>query len=164
MSAILDSRLLWLATEAGHSLKAAGLTIATAESCTGGLVAAALTEVAGSSAWFMAGWVTYSNAAKIRDLDVDPQLIVLHGAVSKPVVEAMAQAARQIAGTDLAIAISGVAGPGGGTADKPVGTVWLAWADTNGVHSEQCHFDGGRGAVRHAAACHALAAVLSRLQ
>jgi len=164
MADIIDAQLTWLATELGHTLREQGQTIATAESCTGGLIAAALTEVPGSSAWFMAGWVTYSNAAKQRDLGVDTALITAHGAVSAPVVEAMAAAARVRAGTDWAIAVSGVAGPGGGSADKPVGTVWLAWAGPAGVHSERCRFCGGRAAVRHAAVCHALATLLERLR
>ena len=92
MADIIDAQLTWLATELGHTLREQGQTIATAESCTGGLIAAALTEVPGSSAWFMAGWVTYSNAAKQRDLGVDTALITAHGAVSAPVVEAMAVA------------------------------------------------------------------------
>jgi len=164
MADIIDPQLVWLATEVGHTLRDHHLTVATAESCTGGLVAAALTEIPGSSAWFMAGWVTYSNAAKQRDLGVDAQLIIDHGAVSRPVVEAMARGARQRAETDWAVAVSGVAGPGGGTADKPVGTVWLAWAGAGGVLSERCHFDGARAAVRHAAACHALSILLGRLR
>ncbi|MBU3693746.1 MAG: CinA family protein [Rhodocyclaceae bacterium] len=156
--------MVWLATELGHTLREQGRTIATAESCTGGLLAAALTEGPGSSAWFMAGWVTYSNAAKQRDLGVDDALILEHGAVSGPVVAAMAQGARRRAGTDWAIAVSGVAGPGGGSAAKPVGTVWLAWAGATAVRSECCHFDGPRALVRHAAVCHALATLLECLR
>ena len=164
MADIIDPQLVWLATEVGHMLRDDDRTIATAESCTGGLVAAALTEVPGSSAWFMAGWVTYSNAAKQRDLGVAPELISRHGAVSGPVVQAMAAAARARAATDWAIAVSGVAGPGGGSADKPVGTVWLAWAGPHDLRSEKCHFEGVRAAVRHAAVCHALATLLGRLR
>ncbi len=164
MADIIDPQLVWLATEVGHTLREDTQTLATAESCTGGSIAAAITEVPGSSAWFMAGWVTYSNAAKQRDLGVPADLLERHGAVSGPVVEAMAAAARLRAGTDWSIAVSGVAGPGGGSAEKPVGTVWLAWADADGVRSERCHFDGDRAAVRHAAACHALAVLLGRLR
>jgi nicotinamide-nucleotide amidase len=166
MADIIDPQLVWLATEVGHTLRELDQTLATAESCTGGLLSAAITEVPGSSAWFMAGWVTYSNAAKQRDLGVDPDLLLRHGAVSAPVVEVMARMARQLAGTDWAIAVSGVAGPGGGTADKPVGTVWLAWAGPGpaDLRSERCHFEGTRAAIRHAAACHALAALLHRLR
>lgn len=164
MADINDPQLDWLATELGHALRDDGQTIATAESCTGGLIAAALTEVPGSSAWFMAGWVTYSNAAKQRDLGVDAALIANHGAVSAAVVETMAAGARQRAGTTWAVAVSGVAGPGGGSADKPVGTVWLAWAGPDGVRSERCFFQGPRAAVRHAAARHGLATLLGRLR
>lgn len=166
MADIIDPQLGWLATEVGHALRDQQQTIATAESCTGGLLAAALTEVPGSSAWFMSGWVTYSNAAKHRDLGVDPALIEQHGAVSQPVVEAMARGARQRAGTNWAIAVSGVAGPSGGSPDKPVGTVWLAWAGPgpDDVRSERCHFDGARAVVRHAAACHSLTILLDRLR
>lgn len=164
MADIIDPRLVRLATEVGHCLRQRGETIATAESCTGGLVAAALTDVPGSSAWFMAGWVTYSNAAKQRDLGVDAELILRCGAVSAPVVEAMATGARTRAATHWSIAVSGVAGPGGGSPEKPVGTVWLAWAGSDGVRSEVCHFDGPRAAVRHAAVCHALATLLERLR
>jgi len=164
MADIIDPQLVWLATELGHTLRERGQTIATAESCTGGLIAAALTDIPGSSAWYMAGWVTYSNAAKQRDLGVAAELILHHGAVSGPVVEAMAQGARERAGSDWAIAASGVAGPGGGSTEKPVGTVWLGWAGPADVRSERCHFDGARAAVRHAAVCHALATLLSRLQ
>ncbi|MFZ4499088.1 MAG: CinA family protein [Burkholderiales bacterium] len=164
MPDIIDPQLVWLATEVGHMLRDDDRSIATAESCTGGLLSAALTEVPGSSAWFMAGWVTYSNVAKQRDLGVDPRLIERHGAVSGPVVQAMALAAQARAGTDWAIAVSGVAGPSGGSAEKPVGTVWLAWASPHDLRSEQCHFAGDRGAVRHAAVCHALATLLTRLR
>lgn len=164
MADIIDPQLVGLATEVGHALRRRSETIATAESCTGGLAAAALTEVPGSSAWFMAGWVTYSNAAKQRDLGVDAGLILRCGAVSGPVVEAMAGGARTRAATDWSVAVSGVAGPGGGTADKPVGTVWLAWAGVDGVHSECRRFDGPRAVVRHAAVCHALATLLERLR
>jgi len=166
MTDIIDPQLVWLATAVGHTLREQEQTIATAESCTGGLLATAITEVPGSSAWFMAGWVTYSNAAKQRDLAVDPELLACHGAVSGPVVETMARMARQLAGTDWAIAVSGVAGPGGGSAEKPVGTVWLAWAGPGPaeLRSERCHFAGDRAAIRHAAACHALAVLLHRLR
>ena len=164
MADIIDPQLVWLATELGHTLRERGQTIATAESCTGGLIAAALTEIPGSSVWYMAGWVTYSNAAKQRDLGVDGSLLLQHGAVSGPVVEAMARGARERAGTDWAVAASGVAGPSGGSAGKPVGTVWLAWAGPEDLRSECCHFDGVRAAVRHAAVCHALATLLGRLR
>lgn len=130
--------------------------LATAESCTGGMVAAACTDLAGSSAWLERGFVTYSNAAKTQMLGVDAQLIATHGAVSEPVARAMAQGALQHSAAQLALAITGVAGPGGGSVAKPVGTVWFAFAGPWGVHSEVQHFGGERAAVRQAAALHAL--------
>jgi nicotinamide-nucleotide amidase len=130
--------------------------LATAESCTGGMVAAACTDLAGSSAWFERGFVTYSNAAKTQMLGVDAQLITTHGAVSEPVARAMAQGVLQHSAAQLALAITGVAGPGGGSVAKPVGTVWFAFAGPWGVHSEVQHFGGDRAAVRQAAALHAL--------
>jgi nicotinamide-nucleotide amidase len=130
--------------------------LATAESCTGGMVAAACTDLAGSSAWLERGFVTYSNAAKTQMLGVDAQLIATHGAVSEPVARAMAQGALQHSAAQVALAITGVAGPGGGSAAKPVGTVWFAFAGPWGVCSEVQHFGGERAAVRQAAALHAL--------
>ena len=130
--------------------------LATAESCTGGMVAAACTDLAGSSAWLERGFVTYSNAAKTQMLGVDAQLITSHGAVSEPVARAMAQGALQHSAAQVALAITGVAGPGGGSEAKPVGTVWFAFAGPWGVHSEVQHFGGDRAAVRRAAALHAL--------
>ena len=130
--------------------------LATAESCTGGMVAAACTDLAGSSAWLERGFVTYSNAAKTQMLGVDAQLIATHGAVSEPVARAMAQGALQHSAAQVALAITGVAGPGGGSEAKPVGTVWFAFAGPWGVHSEVQHFGGDRAAVRQAAALHAL--------
>ena len=130
--------------------------LATAESCTGGMVAAACTDLAGSSAWLERGFVTYSNAAKTQMLGVDAQLIAAHGAVSEPVARAMAQGALQHSAAQIALAITGVAGPGGGSEAKPVGTVWFAFAGPWGAHSEVQHFGGDRAAVRQAAAQHAL--------
>ena len=130
--------------------------LATAESCTGGMVAAACTDLAGSSGWLERGFVTYSNAAKTQMLGVDAQLIDNHGAVSEPVARAMAQGALLHSAAQLALAITGVAGPGGGSDAKPVGTVWFAFAGPWGVHSEVQHFGGDRAAVRQAAALHAL--------
>ncbi len=130
--------------------------LATAESCTGGMVAAACTDLAGSSAWLERGFVTYSNAAKTQMLSEDAQLIASHGAVSEPVARAMAQGALQHSAAQVALAITGVAGPGGGSAAKPVGTVWFAFAGPWGVCSEVQHFGGERAAVRQAAALHAL--------
>ena len=139
-----------------------GWYMATAESCTGGMIAAACTDLAGSSAWFDRGFVTYSNAAKTELLGVDPVLIENHGAVSEPVARAMAQGAlaRSPAQVVVAVAVTGVAGPGGGSADKPVGTVWFGWATPAGVASEVRHFGGDRAAVRQATVAHALTRLL----
>jgi nicotinamide-nucleotide amidase len=131
-------------------LLAQGWMLATAESCTGGMIAAACTELAGSSNWFERGFVTYSNAAKAQMLGVDAALIDQHGAVSAPVARAMAQGALQHASAMVALAVTGVAGPGGGSAEKPVGTVWFAWTTPGGLHSEVHHFAGDRAAVRQA--------------
>ena len=122
--------------------------LATAESCTGGLIAAACTDLAGSSNWFERGFVTYSNEAKTELLSVSADLIARFGAVSGEVARAMAQGALQHSRAQASVAVTGVAGPAGGSVAKPVGTVWLAWATPWGVHSQQQHFDGNRAVVR----------------
>lgn len=146
-----------------HELKARGLMMATAESCTGGLIAGACTEVSGSSEWFERGFVTYSNAAKHELLGVSTALIDQHGAVSEPVARAMAAGALANSPAQLAVAVTGVAGPTGGSAEKPVGTVWFGWATPEGVTTEHRRFDGDRSAVRQATVQHALAGLLQRL-
>ncbi|QTN30359.1 CinA family protein [Rhodoferax sp. AJA081-3] len=138
--------------------------LATAESCTGGLIAACCTDVAGSSDWFDRGFVTYSNAAKTEMLGVDAALITEHGAVSEPVARAMAQGALQHSAAQVALAVTGVAGPGGGSPAKPVGTVWLGWATPAGVVTELHHFAGDRAQVRAATVQHALQRLLELLQ
>ena len=152
----------WVATLAAE-LRSRGLMLATAESCTGGLIAAACTEVGGSSDWFERGFVTYSNSAKTELLGVPAALIEQHGAVSEPVARAMAAGALVHACAQLSLAVTGVAGPNGGSADKPVGTVWLAWATPAGVTAERWHFPGDRAAVRQATVVQALAGLLERL-
>ena len=137
--------------------------MATAESCTGGLIAAACTDLAGSSAWFERGFVTYSNAAKTELLGVPAELIAQHGAVSESVVRAMAAGAVAHSRAQVAVAVTGVAGPTGGSAEKPVGTVWFGWATPEGVFTEHRRFDGDRSAVRQATVTHALAGLLARL-
>ena len=137
--------------------------LASAESCTGGMVAAACTDLAGSSAWFERGFVTYSNAAKIQQLGVDAALISQHGAVSEAVARAMAQGALLHSKAQVTQAITGVAGPAGGTLDKPLGTVWFAWATPQGLHSEVRHLEGDRAAVRLATQAHALGQLLALL-
>jgi nicotinamide-nucleotide amidase len=130
--------------------------LATAESCTGGLIAAACTDMAGSSAWFDRGFVTYSNAAKIDMLGVDPALIDALGAVSEAVALAMAGGALRHSQAQVSLAVTGVAGPSGGSAEKPVGTVCFAWATPTALISETRHFAGNRAAVRTATVAHAL--------
>lgn len=130
--------------------------LATAESCTGGLIAAACTELSGSSNWFESGFVTYSNEAKTELLGVDAALIARHGAVSEEVARAMAQGALQRSHAQVALSVTGVAGPTGGSAAKPVGTVWFGWATPGGVTTDMRLFAGDRAAVRAAAVHHAL--------
>jgi nicotinamide-nucleotide amidase len=145
------------------ALRARGWCLATAESCTGGLVSAACTELSGSSEWFERGFVTYSNAAKTEMLGVSAALIEAHGAVSEPVARAMAEGAVHHSSAQVTLSITGVAGPKGGSVDKPVGTVCFAWATPAGVVSERLHLSGDRAAVRQAAAEHALRGLLQRL-
>jgi nicotinamide-nucleotide amidase len=130
--------------------------LATAESCTGGMIAAACTDLAGSSAWFERGFVTYSNEAKTDLLGVDAALIKRHGAVSEEVARAMAAGAIARSKAQIAVAVTGVAGPSGGSAEKPVGTVWFGWATPAGLVSEMRRFDGDRAQVRAATVLHAL--------
>jgi len=134
-----------------------GWMLATAESCTGGMIAAACTDLAGSSQWFERGFVTYSNAAKTELLGVPAALIAQHGAVSEPVARAMAEGAITRSRAQASVAVTGVAGPTGGSAEKPVGTVWLAWHVDGRTHSELRQFAGDRAAVRMATVRHALA-------
>lgn len=140
-----------------------GWFLATAESCTGGLIAAACTDLAGSSTWFERGFVSYSNAAKTELLGVDSALIATEGAVSEPVVSAMARGALAHSLAQVALAVTGVAGPSGGSAAKPVGTVWFGWATPAGVVTEMLRFEGNRRAVREATVHHALKRLLSLL-
>lgn len=130
--------------------------LATAESCTGGLIAGTCTDLAGSSTWFERGFVSYSNAAKTDMLGVDAALIARHGAVSAQVVCAMASGALLHSQAQVALAVSGIAGPDGGSVDKPVGTVCLSWATPQGIVSEVQHFPGDRAAVRAATVRRAL--------
>uniref|UniRef100_UPI003F876168 CinA family protein n=1 Tax=Alicycliphilus soli TaxID=3228789 RepID=UPI003F876168 len=130
--------------------------LATAESCTGGLIAAACTDLAGSSQWFERGFVSYSNAAKTELLGVPAALIAQHGAVSEPVARAMAEGAVAHSAARVAVAVTGVAGPTGGSPDKPVGTVWFGWCIDGVTHSELRQFAGDRAAVRAQTVRHAL--------
>ena len=137
-------------------LLAHGRMLATAESCTGGLIAAACTDLAGSSQWFERGFVSYSNAAKTELLGVPAALIAQHGAVSEPVARAMAEGAVAHSAARVAVAVTGVAGPTGGSPDKPVGTVWFGWCIDGVTHSELRQFAGDRAAVRTQTVRHAL--------
>ena len=138
--------------------------LATAESCTGGLIAAACTDIAGSSRWFDRGFVSYSNVAKTQMLAVPEALIAAHGAISEPVARAMAEGALAQSAARVALSVTGVAGPGGGTADKPVGTVWFGWNVDGRVQTERRLFTGDRAAVRAATVAHACRGLLLLLQ
>ncbi|MCU7250795.1 CinA family protein [Pseudomonas koreensis] len=137
-----------LAAELGRRLQLLNAHVTTAESCTGGGIAEAITRIPGSSAWFEAGYVTYSNRQKTRQLNVPTPLFDSVGAVSREVVEAMVRGAQQESLARFAVAVSGVAGPDGGSPSKPVGTVWLAWGVGDAVSSELQHFAGDRDEVR----------------
>ena len=133
----------------GAALSASGKTVAVAESCTGGLLGGAITSIPGSSLYFSGGVVTYANSAKISLLGVPPDLVAARGAVSREVALAMAEGALSLFRADLAIAVTGVAGPGGGSRGKPVGTVWVAVVALGGVrYAHRFRFPGGRAAVR----------------
>ena len=148
-------------------LRARGWKMCTAESCTGGMIAAACIDLAGSSDWFDRGWVTYSNTAKVEELGVPLRDVRTHGAVSEVVARAMVSGAAQRAKAQAAVAVTGVAGPGGGSADKPVGTVWFAWQVGEGerasVHAEVMRFEGDRTQVRRATLAHALRVLRERV-
>ena len=159
----LDETSHALAADLGRALLGRGWRVTVAESCTGGLVAGAITSVAGSSDWFDLGFVTYSNAAKTALLGVPEATLAAHGAVSEETARAMAEGALAKSGTDLAAAVTGVAGPSGGTPAKPVGTVCFAWATKGGAVESATHrFDGDRAAVRGASVLAALEGLLSR--
>ena len=148
-----------LVLDLARALRAAGLRMASAESCTGGLIAAACTAVAGSSDWFERGFVTYSNAAKVELLGVDEALLQAHGAVSEPVARAMALGALRRAPVQRAVAVTGIAGPGGAVPGKPVGTVWLALAQPGQTQAWLLPLGGDRAAIRHATVAAALQAL-----
>ncbi|MGY0197128.1 CinA family protein [Leptothrix sp. BB-4] len=160
---VTDEALLSLAQALSQSLLARGWMLATAESCTGGLIAATCTELSGSSVWFERGFVTYSNAAKSELIGVAPELIATHGAVSAAVAAAMARGARAHSSAQVALAVTGVAGPTGGSAAKPVGTVWFGWSLPDRDHVEVQRFEGDRRAVRRQTVRHALAWLVDAL-
>jgi nicotinamide-nucleotide amidase len=147
-----------------EAYEAAGKMLATAESCTGGMIAAALTDIAGSSAVFERGFVTYSNAAKSEMLGVDPALIAAHGAVSGEVAAAMAEGALAHSGAAVAVSVTGIAGPDGGTPEKPVGLVWFGLAHDGRVKTESAVFQGDRAEIRRQASERALRLLLEGLR
>jgi len=152
-----------LAGRVGERLLAGGQTLATAESCTGGWVAQAVTAIAGSSDWFDRGFVTYSNDAKQELLGVKQSTLKKHGAVSEQTAIEMAQGALARSKATLALAVTGIAGPGGGSLDKPVGMVCFAWASRQGARAQTMRFTGDRESVRRQSVVHALEGVLKTL-
>ena len=161
---VQDPELYELAARVGQKLRAAERRVVTAESCTGGWVAKALTDIPGSSQWFECGYVTYSNAAKLRDLGVASATLESFGAVSEQTVREMAEGALRVAGANVALAVTGIAGPDGGSPEKPVGTVWFCAAARAGpaidIIAEEQRFDGDRAASRGPAVHHALRLIL----
>jgi nicotinamide-nucleotide amidase len=161
-----NEALMRLAARVGKRLRERGEVITTAESCTGGWIAKALTDVPGSSQWFGEGFVTYSNDAKVRSLGVSRTSLARDGAVSAAVARAMARGALRRTGAELAVAVTGIAGPDGAVPGKPVGTVWFCWIQrvAGGTHSivERKRFRGGRDAVRRSTVRHALRWMASR--
>ena len=152
-----DAELARLAQETGERLRAGGHMLVTAESCTGGWIAKVVTDIAGSSAWFDCGMAVYSYEAKQALLGVRPQTLEEHGAVSRETAIEMVSGALVHSGATVAVAVTGIAGPGGGTADKPVGTVWIAWKRRGGYpQADVFHFDGDRDAVRRCTVAEAL--------
>jgi nicotinamide-nucleotide amidase len=160
-----DTTLSNLAIELGAALKARGFTLALAESCTGGMVAQAITSIAGSSAWFDRGFVTYSNQAKIEMLGVSINTIETYGAVSEQTANEMALGALKNSHAHISGSITGIAGPDGGSAEKPVGTVCFAWSEVNEATSTITkHFQGNREQIRQQAAIKMMAGLIDRLK
>lgn len=159
----MDAALAALSTAVGDALRERSLTLATAESCTGGWAAQVVTHTAGSSAWFERGFVTYANEAKIEMLGVAPETLLKFGAVSPETALEMAVGAIKNSNALISLAITGIAGPSGGSPGKPVGTVCFAWClRDQEAEAETCHFEGDREAVRRQAVIHALTGLLSR--
>ena len=162
-----EHKIADLAVQLGMALRAHGFQLAAAESCTGGWLAKAVTDIAGSSAWFDRGFVTYTNQAKQQMLGVPSELILAHGAVSAEVVAAMAAGALAHSSAQLSVAISGIAGPLGGTPEKPVGTVWMGWARSGGeepIRTRCFQFAGDRHQVREQAIVMALRGMCEFIQ
>jgi nicotinamide-nucleotide amidase len=156
----MNDEITRLCTALSQRLLERGWMLVTAESCTGGLIAAACTELSGSSTWFERGFVTYSNEAKTESLGVDPAMLEAHGAVSEVVARAMAFGAVRHSRAQVSVAVTGIAGPTGGSPAKPVGTVWFGFSVEGRLHSETVRFDGDRRAVREATVRHALERLL----
>jgi len=163
-TSLSDLDVAALVLQLAELLARKGWMMATAESCTGGLIAGACTDLAGSSDWFERGFVTYSNDAKSELLGVDAALIEAHGAVSEPVARAMAEGAVARSRAQASVAVTGVAGPSGGSAEKPVGTVWFGWSVDGRTRTERRRFDGDRAAVRAATVHYALQALVELLR
>lgn len=164
MNDVNSESILTLASQLGELLEARDLKITTAESCTGGGISEAITAISGSSAWFEYGFVTYANSAKQALLGVTSKSLESYGAVSEQVVVEMAQGALEKSGADIAIAVSGIAGPGGGSEEKPVGTVWLAWAQKGkGVSASMFLFSGDRLQVRSRAVAEGMLGAIRKL-
>lgn len=162
---VSDEELNLLSQRLGTALQKAGLALATAESCTGGWVAEVVTRTAGSSGWFECGFVTYSNAAKTRLLGVTAATLAAHGAVSEATAAAMALGALAHSTADVALSVTGIAGPDGGSVDKPVGTVCFGWCRRNGTpQTATRHFAGDRTSVRRQAVAFALESMLHQLE
>jgi nicotinamide-nucleotide amidase len=153
-----------LATRAGRALQQKGWLLATAESCTGGGVGQAITEIAGSSEWFECGFISYSNASKSALLDVPAALLAQHGAVSEEIAAAMARGALSNSNAHVTLSTTGIAGPGGAVPGKPVGTVCFGWASANATHTERIVFAGDRHAVREQTVAHAIKGLIRFLE
>ncbi|HZX26168.1 MAG TPA: CinA family protein [Telluria sp.] len=160
----MTNDILELAAQVGRALQAKGLLLATAESCTGGGISTAITEIAGSTGWFDCGFVVYSNASKTELLDVPAALIAQHGSVSEEVAAVMAEGALSNSNAHVAVSTTGIAGPTGAVPGKPVGTVCFAWARNGHTHTERLVFQGDRQGVREQTVRHALQGLLRFLE
>ena len=158
-----DSELAALAAKVAEKLLERGMVMATAESCTGGWIAKCCTDLAGSSAWFERAYICYSYAAKREQLDVDSMVLEKAGAVSEATALQMAAGAVRESEADVAVAVTGIAGPSGGTEEKPVGTVWFGWSVGGSITTERVVFPGDRDAVRRQTVAHALSGLADRL-
>lgn len=161
MADIIDKKIRKLAKEIGALCRKNKLSISTAESCTGGLLASYLTDISGSSDYFILGKIVYSNEAKVKELQVNPEILKKFGAVSSQVAAEMAQNLQKIAGTDIAIAVTGIAGPKGGTKEKPVGTLWLAIGYNNQVYLHKCLSQGLRTEIKQLS-CYKILIILQK--